>query len=531
MLFLGIVALLIVGFFVAVFIHELGHVIAGSLAGFRVLAFGQGVPTATGVMTLPIGGIRYYLTRTNPFCGLTLFQIDQLFPPPGRLILVFAGGGLANLITAIVAFAIFFQRMETWVGFAACIFGGQNLALVQTTLFPAWGKMGTAVMRNDGATLIELLRHGGIDQNMEAQIAGQESFCPFLQAIGLPVLERTYLLSGAVAWATLGRPEEALALFEKQATITLDSKSSPGVVGLEAFAGMLISEASGNPEQFERWRSKAHEHYRSTGEGAAVDLLDYVDAERNARLNPNPETINLLDDFSARPQFTRMPSRRRSLLLSRLIVRKTLGDTAAAEDLETRLNAELDPTNDLATRYHLDRTLARLAASRGDEEEAARRYRSLLRSIGRCCAIPITEEGRARARASYQPQIDEAARWVPDAEQALTEGPIPQDVNSTETKSPAVSPMIRAGIRLNVALIAAGGIWALSGQWIDNVVLQQARYGEGIFLTLLPGLGLLAFGIMRGLESLLQVPSRRKDLVLWCCATLGVGMWLLVLLS
>lgn len=89
--------------YLSLIIHELGHVLAGTLAGFRSVACGIG--TAQPFARVRIAGVRFYLARPI-LRGMTWALPRRLSPDRKALAILSAGGPLANLATGLVAWVV-----------------------------------------------------------------------------------------------------------------------------------------------------------------------------------------------------------------------------------------------------------------------------------------------------------------------------------------------------------------------------------------------------------------------------------------
>jgi hypothetical protein len=93
--------------YVSIFVHELGHAVAGKLSGFIVTAFGMGL--VRPILVLKAGGTRVFLCLVRPLQGLTVWLYPALYPPKGRLILTLTGGSIANSILALVGILLWMR--------------------------------------------------------------------------------------------------------------------------------------------------------------------------------------------------------------------------------------------------------------------------------------------------------------------------------------------------------------------------------------------------------------------------------------
>lgn len=167
----------LLGFFAAwlsIAFHELGHLAAGLMQGFRIALYVAGFLGVRGTAN----GVRVYWNRNAALMGGIAATIPQTFERGQDLRLKFvrivAAGPLASLLLSIISFAAFYailQSVETSAGLASralafllFLSGAMSGAIFIATLIPtrAGGFM------SDGARLISLL---GKDENAQYEEA------------------------------------------------------------------------------------------------------------------------------------------------------------------------------------------------------------------------------------------------------------------------------------------------------------------------------------------------------------------------
>lgn len=95
--------LLLSALYLSILVHELGHALAGTLAGFRIVSCGIG--TARPFARIRIAGVCFYLARPL-LRGLTLAIPNRLGPNRKAPAILSAGGSLANLATVLVLWIV-----------------------------------------------------------------------------------------------------------------------------------------------------------------------------------------------------------------------------------------------------------------------------------------------------------------------------------------------------------------------------------------------------------------------------------------
>lgn len=89
--------------YLSILIHELGHALAGTLAGFRIVSCGVGITRPFA--RIRIAGVWFYLARPL-LRGLTLAIPNRLGQNRKALGIIYAGGPLANLATVLVLWVV-----------------------------------------------------------------------------------------------------------------------------------------------------------------------------------------------------------------------------------------------------------------------------------------------------------------------------------------------------------------------------------------------------------------------------------------
>ncbi|MEI6410057.1 MAG: M50 family metallopeptidase [Bacteroidota bacterium] len=170
-----------IGFFAAwlsIAFHELGHLTAGLLQGFRMALYVAGFLGVRGTAN----GVRVYLNRNAALMGGIAATVPQTFERGQDLRLKFvrivAAGPLASLLLSVIAgtafYAIFSQPVETSVsltvralGFMLLLTGAISGLIFIATLIPTR----SGGFMSDGARLISLLSKGENARYEEANLA------------------------------------------------------------------------------------------------------------------------------------------------------------------------------------------------------------------------------------------------------------------------------------------------------------------------------------------------------------------------
>jgi len=122
-------------FYLAVLVHEVGHVVVGRLCGYTVTSFGLGTEGPLLLRLLLPGGNRpiFYVLRRNALQGFARLLPPDLYPPPTRTLPVVLGGALANLGAAALCLAAFARRPDL---FPLFLLGAANTLVMALALLP-----------------------------------------------------------------------------------------------------------------------------------------------------------------------------------------------------------------------------------------------------------------------------------------------------------------------------------------------------------------------------------------------------------
>lgn len=158
LLMLHMVVLLFSALYLSIIIHELGHVLAGTLAGFPIVSCGIGI--ARPFARIRIAGIWFYLARPL-LRGITLAIPSQLGPNRKALAILSAGGPVANLVTVLVIWVVSppFEDWTSWRPLEHWTFSGVffdvSLMMGIGNLLPFYSsRYGTA---SDGLTIVRCI--------------------------------------------------------------------------------------------------------------------------------------------------------------------------------------------------------------------------------------------------------------------------------------------------------------------------------------------------------------------------------------
>lgn len=146
--------------YLALIVHELGHVLAGIFAGFRIVSCGIGVTRPFA--RIRIAGVWFYLGRPL-LRGLTLALPRRLGPDHKAMAILYAGGSSANLVTGIVAW-VGWRHLADWTSWRpfndwtfSSVFMDVSLMMGIANLVPFYSSRNGSA--SDGLTIVRNLRN------------------------------------------------------------------------------------------------------------------------------------------------------------------------------------------------------------------------------------------------------------------------------------------------------------------------------------------------------------------------------------
>lgn len=202
--------------YLAVVVHEIGHLVAARLVGYRVSSLGLGLADPLCILPLP-GNLRFYLCRNTPLQGLTWVLRPRWAVSRERDRVLLLGGVLANLAGVIVGLWLYFSPLPLTVRAIGAVSVAIHGFFAMVNLLPVPFRLGGATFRSDGAQLAGVLqspfRH--TVPSPHTLLASR----PLWEAIGDTTILTYQLLNAALACIELGDNEAANRYIREAQTV------------------------------------------------------------------------------------------------------------------------------------------------------------------------------------------------------------------------------------------------------------------------------------------------------------------------
>lgn len=226
---LAVLLAIIPAYYLAVFIHEVGHVVMAKLCGYEVTSFGLGLggPMWVGKWR----GTRIYFALKKPMQGITWAIFPQLFPSRLASIGMLAGGVLANLLLAVGAALLW--RFLPWGQAFWLTIVVINLVVGLPNVIPLSLRLGGWSLRSDGAQILQTIKRRQPEVPAASLFAMVRSLCDFWAAIGDWRIHSELLLTAAGVWLQMGDASHAETLCDKaEAMVVEDSPFAKARIAL-----------------------------------------------------------------------------------------------------------------------------------------------------------------------------------------------------------------------------------------------------------------------------------------------------------
>jgi hypothetical protein len=473
--------------YVSSFLHELGHAVAGYLAGLEVTSFGMG--TGRPFWVGHWRGVRVYLCRERPFQGLTFFGSPAIIPGRWPMVLNLAGGILAHVLLTGVALALWYGLPSGWPVWA--VTAGLNALLAVGNLYPFATRVGRAEFRSDGSLILQTLRYGSIRTSAPRALALRQ-LRSLWEATGDLRGLQNFLLGAGLSWADLGDNEQAGQLLEQAAALPVAPPPS--------YAALLTAGRGLAAHQFEAGVAaldEAEGAFRRLNHPAGLLLTAWYRAAKWLEQGEAARAVQTLDALTSDPLIVWRPLLRVSLLAARVQARAALGDGDRVEKLLNEYQAQPAGRRSGEDDLQVYRSLGCFFLGRGDEARAVAAFRKALSALRQLDLALGEGPDRERFRACQAPLVAEAQACLRQAGQAEEADKLAaffqseEDLRRQRLEARRVRDRskLRWGLRLTLFNLFCAGLLLGFGVW--TMLAQIAPKPGGLWDAVVIGWALL----------------------------------------
>jgi tetratricopeptide (TPR) repeat protein len=519
------------------FLHELGHALLGHWNGFVTTSFGVGTRRLFAVWDW--GGTRVYLGLGGKQ-ALTCTVIPQIYPSRRQLLALYSGGLWAHALLILVGVALW--RNLSWGGPLWALLVALNVLLLVINLLPFEVRFGGTRFRSDGLVLLETLRSGMPRPDLTRQINTLRALRPLLAAVGDARGQYHLLVSGALAWVSLGNPARARQLLAE--AVALPLTPTPFDLAYLALARGRAARAAGELTAAAAALDEAARRFAEMGHAAGQFVTAWARANLLACQGDVTEALTQLEALASHPIAVARGPVRAALLADRLCALARLSEAAGLENLLKEYEAERKAYPSTARDLDVYQAVAASLQQAGRVEAARRTW-----GQAREAALQVDRGfGHEEDRAYFRQGQEDLAQLASASASPLAERvpspdtlwPTAEDLRQEEADLQARRSRLLLGIgwlvlAVNLALGATSVAHLLSGpplqHWDDDSRDELARrlavpvcLGVGATLAVLISAGWLLLAWFN--------PSlRRKAGAVTCYASLLpyvllLGYWL-----
>lgn len=429
--------LLFPAWIVGIAVHELGHLIVGSLVGLDVVACGLGMRKPFWSRTWR--GITFYLGRPIT-AGLNLFVIEDLRWPRRQMMAMVLAGPLASILLAIVAWSLWRYNQAPTL-FSALFWTAAFAAF--GTLVPAQARRGPITLSTDGMTAWRLFCNRSRVAHMPPGIllATQADLAKTCQRIDCLRGEIYTTLTAALLQVSLKDGCGALETLE--ASCLRDPRRAGSGEALELYvrAALRLADSSDTSLALQALDRVAH---RSPELQAAVALLHL-----DLALEQQKEVSDLLQVAEQAVAACARPELIAEWQALRLIA-------LAPDDFEDQANRLLDDNSELPqlTALRLRIEVTRHLAERGLHEKAQSWFQvanAHMATIASTISLPATRE---RFLASFARRLRRIVELLPDDAPIFAPLPTVDPVRGEQARQWAMLMCSMAALATAIVLIS-----------------------------------------------------------------------------
>jgi tetratricopeptide (TPR) repeat protein len=315
------------------FLHELGHALLGRWNGFVTTSFGVGTNQIFAVWDWR--GTRVYLGLSGKH-ALTCTLMPQIYPTRRQLLALYSGGLWAHALLALLGLVLWLNL--SWGGPLWALLFVLNALLLVANLLPFEIRFGSTRFRTDGLALLETLRLGMSRPDLARQINTLRALRPLLAAVRDARGQYHLLVSGALAWVSLGNPARAQQLLAE--AVALPLITTPFDLAYLALARGRAARAAGELTAAAADLDEAARRFAEMGHAAGQFVTAWAHANLLACQGDVTESLIQLEALASHPIAVARPPLQVSLLADRLCALARLPEAAGLENLLKEYEAE-----------------------------------------------------------------------------------------------------------------------------------------------------------------------------------------------
>ncbi len=396
----------------SVFVHEVGHAVLGRAAGYIITSFGVGM--ARPLCVVPFRGVRIFFCRSKPFNGLTLAFHPDLLPSRIRGVTYLSGGILFNTALALISWGFFMWTSRGGSVWLALVI--VNAILAVTALVPHQFKVGKAVLRSDGALILQTIRCDTYSQPSPITVQGLKFIQTLTASIGDATFFQLSLLSGAEAWAALGDIERADALI-----VQMSNQPDSEILTLQAYREYVRAEVAlvaGRTDEATAAINRAESIFRAEDHDVGLMLVSILRSGVLIHLQEPDDVGRALEDLRLNPVL----QRHRNLGVARAVLSLNAAilqtDIHAIERLYKEYTALQTQVHSSTIDLAIHRDFARFHAERGAMASAEPAFRRAVSRVGELADHWTDPDERTRFLARHKGLTDEVRQCLTSVGQA-----------------------------------------------------------------------------------------------------------------
>jgi tetratricopeptide (TPR) repeat protein len=324
-----IILFLVPVLYCSLFLHELGHALAGRAVGMVIISFGLGL--ARPLCVLSFRGIRIYFCFVRPSLGLAYGIAPELIQPRGKRAAFLAGGIVAHvviIVTSLVLWRVAPSAKSIWLSVLLA-----NGWLAIGNLLPWRFTLNGTKMTTDGGLLLQLLRFRSISPPEPMRVQTANALRGLYTSIGDVRSLRLSLLSAAEAAAGLDDLERAQSLLDEAES--LPDYDLPPLIALDALLRAVVALQIGRIDASLTALDAAEAYYRPLWSGVGALITSSCRASFQAVRGDVEGGVAEFERLRSLAVILDTFELKASLLMSVIVGRAALSDSESLESLLT----------------------------------------------------------------------------------------------------------------------------------------------------------------------------------------------------